>query len=149
MTDHPSQAPPARETRPTASVGTAAVLVLLAFALTLGGPWVYTLTLDNVWLRSSGASAFLCMFAGIGVAFVAARRLRRLWTRLSFWTTALLTIAFAYAFFWWARLPESDKFEQLADAPGFTLTDQSGARAGLYDNQFTGPTLLVFYRGFW
>jgi hypothetical protein len=90
------------------------------------------------------------VFAGVVVSVLAVRR------RLSFLsvTGTLFSVACAglltgYVFFLSNQLPDIEGVVALgAEAPAFTLTDDTASGVSLAD--FKGaPVVLVFYRGFW
>ena len=90
------------------------------------------------------------VFAGLVISILAVRR------RLSFFsvTGALLSAACAglltsYVFVLSNQLPDVEGVVAVgAEAPTFTLTDDTGSAVSLVDSR-GAPVVLVFYRGFW
>lgn len=122
---------------------------ILALLLTIGGPMLYMALMTNSWIRASGAPAFVLMFLGSMLGIRAIARDRRLVIRGIGLLSPLLTILFAYIFFWGLKLPPSQTFDSLTIAPAFTLPDEEGRAVSLDEVVSSGPALLVFYRGYW
>jgi hypothetical protein len=101
------------------------------------------------FLRLTGLAAFGFMIAGCVVSISAARADRRLRVRALAVVNCGLLVAFAYAMFIWARMPETPRFAELERAPAFELLDQDERPVSLTDLTSTGAVLLVFYRGHW
>ncbi|MFO0972075.1 MAG: hypothetical protein U1A27_01370 [Phycisphaerae bacterium] len=141
MTD----APPTRTDSPRRAFG----LALLGLLLALAGLPLWMALLDHHWIHVSGAPAWAALGLGLLIALVAARRDPRLRTRLIVGVNTLLLLAFAFMFFVMARLPAAPATAALSTAPDFTLPDHTGRMVSLAEARAAGPTLLVFYRGFW
>ncbi len=124
-------------------------LVLIGCALVLAGPIALGVLFDHPLLRSTGLPAWPPMVAGCIAAGVAARADRRFGVWLLAGLAMLGTLAFAWGFWVFARMPATDEFARLERAPDFTLPDQDGTPVSLADLLARGPVHLVFYRGFW
>lgn len=117
--------------------------------LTLGGPIVYMLLMDNARMRASGAPAFGLMAAGVVLGLGAMLRDTRWRIRLAGVFNIVFASAFTYAFYWAAALPASYLVSTGSPAPEFVLPDQQGSPVILAEYREAGPVLLVFYRGHW
>ena len=87
---------------------------------------VYILTIDNPWLRSTGAAGFALMFLGTGTALWATTRDRRWRVRIPALLTVVLTSLWVIAFCWYGELPKPGAASTMAAAADFTLQDQDG-----------------------
>ena len=124
-------------------------LALLAVLLCLAAPVAWLLALNEPWLRSTGAPAWLLLCAGVLLGFAAARADRRRVVRVLAWVDAGLLAVFAWLFFGAAALHPEATAEDMARAPDFTLPDDRGWAVTLSKELSHGPVLLVFYRGHW
>lgn len=132
---------------PTPSRG--AVPAILALALAISAPFSWTLLMDQVWLRSTGVSAWVPIGLAVALAVHAWRHDRR-WMVRGIAVLALVVGAlFSFMFLVALRLQPSTGFAALTTAPDFTLPDHEGRTVRLRDPAVKGPTLLVFFRGHW
>lgn len=122
---------------------------LVALLLTLAGPVVYMLLLDNARMRASGAPAFGLMSAGAVLGISGFLYDRRWWVGLLGALNVLFLAFFFYGFYWLMALPPSEPLALGATAPEFVLPDQNGRPVALAAYRDAGPVLLVFYRGHW
>ena len=116
--------------------------------LVLAAPISFVLTLEQPFLRSTGALAFALLALGLLFALRGVVRRHRA-ARPILGAGVLLAGACVWGFFGLARLPQTHGVEAGALAPDFTLADSAGTRWSLRDARRQGPVLLVFYRGFW
>jgi hypothetical protein len=123
-------------------------LALGGLALCIAAPFAWAFTLDNAFLRSTGAASWVCLALGIALAVTAARADRRRWVRVSFGVDVAIVAVFAVTYFTFPKLPAAQS-PALERAPDFELTASDGARVHLADELTRGPVLLVFYRGYW
>lgn len=134
-------APPARK---------AAGFVLAAIALVVCSIAIYPPLMDIAWIRSTAAPTWVGFSLAALCALIAMRRDRRIWIRAIAGLTLALILFGVYAFFGLARLPQSDGVPLPgARIPAVVLPDQDNRPVDLQAAARTGPTLLVFYRGFW
>lgn len=89
------------------------------------------------------------MVVGCVVSLGAVRVDRRLRVVVVAAVAWLLTLAFAWGFWIFARMPDTHAFASLVRAPDFTLPDHDGSMVALAQLRARGPVHLVFYRGFW
>ncbi len=135
---------PAADSRtPRHALRALASLVALVLA-----PLSWYWTIDQPFLRSSGATAWVLLALALGLSLSAAVADRRWWVRGVAVVQVLAAALFVYAFFGFARLPAT-RAEELARAPDFTLPDHLGRPVSLAETLARGPVLLVFYRGHW
>lgn len=127
-----------------------ALLALGALALVFAAVATYPPLMQIAWIRSSGAPVWIGFALAAWLAVASIRRDRRIWVR-GVAGLALALIAFGlYAFFGLARLPQADGgLAGGARIPAMTLPDQDNRAVDLLATVQAGPTLLVFYRGFW
>ena len=128
--------PPPRRTGRV--VGSLAALVL--------APLSWWLTIDQPWLRASGASAWALLALALGLACSAAWRDRRRWVRGVALAELGLAALSVWAFFGLAGLPATGLPGRAVD---FTLVDQDLRPTTLSAELARGPVLLVFFRGPW
>jgi hypothetical protein len=127
----------------------AAGLALVSAALALLAVATYPPLMEVAWIRSTGAPVWVGFALAAALAIIAIRRDRRIWVR----GVAGLTLAFialgVYAFFGLAKLPQASALTLRDRIPALTLPDENNRPVALLDAARAGPTLLVFYRGFW
>jgi hypothetical protein len=133
-----------------AARGRAAGLALAAVALVVCSIAIYPPLMDIAWVRSTAAPTWFGFALAALLAVLAIRRDTRNWVR----SIAAFTLVFVgvsiYAFFGLARLPQDDGVPlHGARLPAVTLRDQDNRPVDLQAAATAGPTLLVFYRGFW
>ena len=119
------------------------------FALCFAGPFVWIATLDVPVLMRTGAAAWLCVAAGIGLSILAARRDGRRRVRAFAWASVVFAALFAFGAYGLARLPRAETARASERAPEFDLVDHGGKPVRLSDELARGPVLLVFFRGSW
>ncbi len=122
---------------------------LLGLLLVLSGPPVYLLLIDQPFMRSTGASGFALIGAGVLVGVIVARRDRRTWVRILGGIDLIALVLAVFTFFALAALPAAPTFAELETAPDFSLTDHRGQLVSLNEVREGGPVLLFFFRGFW
>lgn len=126
---------------------------MLAACVGLGcvvaGPVALALVFDQPFLRSSGLPAWPLMVVGCGVSLAAAHFDRRIRVVVVAAVAWLLTLAFAWGFWIFARMPATPAFASLVNAPDFALPDHDGSMVALAQLRARGPVHIVFYRGFW
>ncbi len=122
---------------------------LLGLLLALLGVPAYLLSMDEPWLRASGAAAFAPMALGTVLAVRAVGRDRGWRVRWLAALTVLVTALWTVAFTWLAALPEAGSVARIERAPDFALRDQDGREVRLHERCAQGPVLLVFFRGHW
>ncbi len=125
------------------------VLGLVGLTLVVVGPFVYVLLLDVPIMRSTGLPAFLLMGLGVCLSAWAVLRDGRKKIKGMLAANVVLTLTFAYAMFGYAQLPSGRGIVVGQIAPSFALSDSQGRTVELLDQATRGPTLLVFYRGYW
>ena len=119
------------------------VFSLIALVL---APLSWWWSIDDPILRSSGMTAWMMFTSALFLSLTAAWRDRRLWVRgVAVFEVAVLGL-FVWAFFLYARLPETQLPDRAID---FTLPDQDGRPVTLAAELEKGPVLLVFFRGHW
>lgn len=132
----PTSRPPPRRT-------TRVVFSLVALFL---APLSWWWTIDDPYLRASGATAWMMLAAALFLGLSAAWRDRRRWVRVVVGLELLCGVLFLWAFFGLAVLPAAAPPPR---APDFTLPDQDGRPVTLASELRAGPQLLVFFRGHW
>ena len=120
-----------------------AILSLVVLVL---APLSWGWTIDRPFLRSSGLTAWILIAVALVLALSAARSDRRLWVRAVAGLQLVALVLSCWAFFVFARLPETHLPER---APDFTLPDQDGRPVTFSVELRKGPVLLVFFRGHW
>ena len=123
--------------------GSWALLSLVVLAL---APLSWFWTIDQPFLRATGATAWVLLAVALVLALSAARHDRRLWVRGIAAAQFAAALAFLWLFFGLSRLPHATASE-LARAPDFTLPDQDGRTVTLSAELARGPVVLVFFRG--
>lgn len=122
---------------------------LLGILLIFAAPVAWGATMSNAWLRSTGAAAWVLILFGVAIGVWAALRDGRGWVR-ALAAVDVFALAFSvYAFFVFAALPAGATPRVGAAAADFTLLDHAAQPVSLKSSLAGGPTLLVFYRGFW
>jgi hypothetical protein len=120
-------------------------IVFSLVALVLA-PLSWWWSIDDPYLRSSGATAWMMLTAALFLSLSAAWRDKRGWVR----AVAAFELACAGFFFWaffsLARLPDTSLPERAVD---FTLPDQDDRPVTLAQELAKGPVLLAFFRGHW
>ena len=105
---------------------------------------MYPVFRDTAWLN------LLLVGLGLVLSLLALRR-RRSWLSAggALLSVACVILLAGYVFGLSQQLPPTDNVVRVgAEAPAFSLPDQTGAAVSLAD--FAGrPVVLVFYRGFW
>ncbi len=124
-------------------------LALLGLLLCLLAMPAWYSTIGFPRFRSNGAAAWVLLFAGVLLAWTAARVDRRLWIRLLTVINTVLLAGFAWLFFVLLKLPATLQAAELATAPDFALESTSGATIRLSEELARGPVHLVFFRGSW
>jgi ferric-dicitrate binding protein FerR (iron transport regulator) len=123
-------------------------LAVLSLALLVAAPLSWWWTIDQPFLRRTGATAWVGIALAITLALISARVDRRRWVR----AVALVQLSalgvFAWGFLVVARLPLTT-VEAQEKAPDFTLPDSRGHGVTLSEELARGPVLLVFFRGHW
>ena len=119
---------------------------LFSLAALVLAPLSWLWTIDRPFLRASGLTAWLLLAVALLLALSAAHRDRRRWVRAVAGVQVVALVLFCWAFFGFARLPETRVPER---APDFTLPDQDGRPVTLSAELAQGPVLLVFFRGHW
>ena len=126
-----------------------AAWALVGLLLVLSGPVAYALLIDQPFMRSTGAPAFVLIGAGAFLGGLAARRDRRTSVRILGGIDVFTLPLAVVLFFFLGGLPEAPRFAELDVAPDFTLKDHRGQTVSLHEARAAGPVLLVFFRGFW
>ncbi len=122
----------------------------LALALTLAGPFLYLLRLDDPALRRTGAVLFSVMGVGCLLGLATAYWDRRFQIRWLAGLNVALAVGIGAMFTFLGKLPHDSGAPQAGQpAPTLTLTDHQGTEVDLAREFAAGPVLLVFYRGFW
>jgi hypothetical protein len=123
---------------------------LFGLLLVLAGPLSLIPFLDVAWVRQTGAPAFAAQAAGVWLAVGAARRARgRRGVAAVAVAAVLLTLVFAYLWWFGSRLPKADRFAALPAAPAIEARDVDDAPRSLAAATKDAPLLLVFFRGRW
>lgn len=135
--------PPAPRASPAPRRTTRIVFSLVALAI---APFSWWWSIDDPFLRASGATAWLMLAAALFLAISAAWRDRRRWVRVVAGLELACGALFLWAFFVLAKLPAAVPPPR---APDFTLPDQDGRPVALAAELREGPVLLVFFRGHW
>lgn len=125
--------------------GGLAVLSLLALAV---APFTWWWTIDQPFLRRTGATAWAGIAVALTLALAAARVDRRRWVRAVAALHVLALAVCAWSFLGYSRLPATS-VESVQRAPDFTLPDSRGQSVTLSEQLARGPVLLVFFRGHW
>jgi hypothetical protein len=124
-------------------------LALAAVVIVIASIASYMTLIENAWVRATGVPVWIGFAIAAILAMLAIIRDRRIWVR----SIAVLTLAFmafgVYAFFGLSRLPASSAPAVGTSIQPISLPDHTGRPMGLIDAARAGPTLLVFYRGFW
>ncbi|HEX6884693.1 MAG TPA: hypothetical protein VF530_15065 [Planctomycetota bacterium] len=135
--------PPAPHARPAPRRTTRAVFSLVALLL---APLSWWWSIDDPYLRASGATAWTMLAAALFLGLSAAWRDTRRWVRVVAGLELACGVFFVWAFFVLAKLPAAAAPPR---APDFTLPDQDGRPVTLAAELRAGPQLLVFFRGHW
>ncbi len=122
---------------------------LAGFLMIFVGIAVYMVMADDPYARWTGWPAFVGMGIGAVLGVLSIAKDRRWWVRGLGGLNVVLLAMFAYAFYFWAQLPDTQSFAALESAPDFTLVNHEGRNVNLKSELTKGPVLLVFYRGFW
>jgi hypothetical protein len=120
--------------------------VLFSLVALVLAPLSWWWSIDDPRLRASGVTVWMMLASALYLSISAALRDRRRWIRAVAAAEVGLTLLALWAFFGFARLPESRLPARVAD---FTLRDHLGVPVTLSAELASGPVLLVFYRGHW
>jgi len=137
-------------TTPNAEPHRQSRLPLLGLLLVVAAPFAYWSLMRFPTLRATGLAAFVTAGAGclLGLAGVWRGTNRR--GHILAGAGLVLTALYGAAFFGLAALPAAAATLIVGKpVPTFTLPDQNGRMVSLEESHTDGPTLLVFYRGFW
>lgn len=122
------------------------VRIVFSLVALLLAPLSWWWSIDDPFLRASGATAWMMLTSALFLAVSAAWRDRRTWVRAVAGLELACGALFVWAFFVLAKLPE---VTAPRSAPDFTLPDQDGHPVSLSAELAKGPLLLVFFRGHW
>jgi len=120
--------------------------VVASLVALLLAPFTWWWSIDDPFLRASGATAWMMLAAALFLSLSAAWTDPRRWVRVVAGLELGCAALFLWAFFGFARLPAA---AVPARAPDFTLPDQDGRPVTLSAELARGPVLLVFFRGHW
>jgi len=121
---------------------------LLGLAALVLAPFSWLWTIDQPFLRATGATAWALLGLSLALGVSAAWADRRRWVRGLAVGEGALVVLSLWLYFGVSRLPETTA-GALERAPDFTLPDSTGAPVTLSAELARGPVLLVFFRGHW
>jgi len=122
----------------------------LALVITLVSPFVYMMTIDNAFLRSTGIVWFGVIGVGVVLGLITAARTKRWAAYIPLGFNLALAAFWFYGFFGMTALPAAEaKVVVGSAAPDFTLNDENGQPVVLREVVSAGPVLLVFFQGHW